>query len=131
LQLITNRLTYECAPALRDALTINTSLTLLSLNGNTAFGDPGCLHLGEALAENKTLTTLFLGKCEIGDEGAIAIARGLTVRVYSFYSLALLHLPSDEWLCCAHALLQSSRFKTLFAGHVVTVAPPYTFALLS
>ena len=73
-----NKIDYEGATALAEALKVNTTLTTLNISYNN-IDDEGATALAAALGKdgNKTLTTLNITYNNIGDEGATALAEAL------------------------------------------------------
>ena len=68
---------YAKVDALKVALTLNTTLTQLSVADNR-IGDAGAIALAEALTVNAMLTKLDVSSNHIGDAGASALAEALT-----------------------------------------------------
>jgi Ran GTPase-activating protein (RanGAP) involved in mRNA processing and transport len=88
LSLSNNRLTSTGASALSRALSDNTTLTALHLDGNIGFGDSGATALAESLIRNGALATLSLAACRIGDLGAAALGSALSAN-FGLFSLVL------------------------------------------
>ena len=64
--------------ALSSALSINTTLKCLNINGNN-FGDKGASHLAKALGHT-SLQEIDISNCGIGEEGMVALSSALSTN---------------------------------------------------
>ncbi|KAK3274960.1 hypothetical protein CYMTET_16888 [Cymbomonas tetramitiformis] len=122
LDLSKNNMGPGCAAALSAGLAFNGSLNTLDLGGRSRMiiqalpyeHEEGIAALGDALKENKTLTSLSLSLNGLGPKCAAAFAVGLTFN----RSLNTL-IMTDNLLCSQHA---SSGFKALAEALVVNTS---------
>ena len=65
---------------LSKALVIHPSLQHLDLSNCRFAGSTGVLSLAEGLGKNRSLTTISLEACKLGDEGTVSIARAIQLN---------------------------------------------------
>ena len=95
------------------ALKVNTSLTRVDLSGNN-IGDPGAISLARTLQRNTTLHNVCLSRIQMKDAGASALAKALTVNT----SLTRLDLSSNNIgdpgaISLARALQRNSTLESV------------------
>ena len=80
LNLAYGHLKLEDCPTISEALGKTRRLTLLDLRGNDQVGDASAKLLAEGLRTNRTVTTMDLSDCHIGDEGLGHLCEALKVN---------------------------------------------------
>lgn len=103
--------------ALADALMMgaNTSLLSLQLDINPSLGDAGALQLCEGLRSNSSLTKLQLSYCEVGADGAAALAEVLSMPTCALKSLDVSgnRLGSEGMLSLVSGLASNTKLEEL------------------
>jgi hypothetical protein len=109
-----------------EALTTNSTLTTLYLGSNN-IGDDGAKAMAEALTTNSTLTTLYLRSNNIGYDGAKSLADALTINS-TLTTLDLRYSEIGRWgeELVMFGLLSNTTLRTLKIGpHMSMIGPAW------
>jgi len=114
-----NPFSPEGLQALADALAVNKGVKRLYLSSNLQIADLGCVAVASALKRSTTLGVLDLANCGIGEAGAKELGQALALNksLHTLYLNDNTNIGSEGMKAICEGLMKNTKLKILDVGN--------------